>query len=266
MFDLITEIGVSVVSNIVQLIIGCLLSIPLYYLAVKRIKNIKSGFTCDLALIAAFSLLGTLLPLGPYGALPAFAALITAGIKPYMSLPLLISNTVLNMLIPYNDVSFVWKTGMKRVVFALFAAILAGMALRMIKGRGEGFLRLKSITMLGETAVGIKKVFGMLARNISLAGPYLIVGVITDVIFHKFIWWDFLNFITHNSYTSFLPGFFARYDVVNPFFLLAMTTVFILLDFVRTSSYMMIFRFKGLVVYYIYFAAWVFLLGISAFI
>ena len=266
MFDLIAEIGVSVVSNVAHLIIGCILSIPIYYLAAKKLKNIKSSFASDIALVVVFSLLGALLPLGPYGALPAFAALLAAGLKPYMVLPLLISNTVFNMLIPYNDVSFAWKTGMKRVVFALLAAILAGMVLRMVKDKGEGLLRSANITAPGENSGDLKKVFGMLARNISLAGPYLIVGVIVDVAFHKFIWWDILYFITHNSYTSVIPGFFARYNVVNPFFLLAMTIVFILLDFVRTSSYMMIFRFKGLVVYYIYFAAWVILLGISAFI
>ena len=97
MFDVITEIGVSVVSNVVQLIIGCLLSIPLYYLAVKKLNNIKPGFASDTVLIFAFSLLGALLPLGPFGVLPVFAALLAAGLKPYNTLPFLISNTVLQL-------------------------------------------------------------------------------------------------------------------------------------------------------------------------
>lgn len=266
MLDLVAEIGVSIASNVAQLIIGCLLSIPTYYLAVNRLKNIKTGFAGDTAFIIAFSLLGALLPLGPYGIIPIFAAVIAAGLKPFMVLPLLIANTVFNMLIPYNDVSFAWKTGVKRVIFALLAAVLAGMLIRMLKVKGESLLRPDSATLFGETAGGLRKVFDMVARSINMAGPYLIVGVIVDVIFHKFLWWDFLSFITQSSYTSFLPEFFAQYNVANPFFLLAMTIGFILLDFVRSSSFALIFRFKGLIAYYIYFAAWVILLGISAFI
>lgn len=266
MFDLFAEIGASVVSNIAQLIIGCLLSIPLYYLAAEKMKNIKSGFISDTALIVAFSLLGALLPLGPYGVIPIFAALLAAGLKPFIALPLLIANTCFNMLIPYNDVSFTWRTGIERVIFALFAAILAGMAFRIFVGRGKGLLRLDNITALGEINGNLKGSFGIIARNISLAGPYLIVGVIVDTVFHKYIWWDFLNFITHNSYTDFIPGFFSRFNVTNPLFLLALTIALILLDLVRTFAYALIFRLKGLSVYYIYFAAWALLLGMSAFI
>lgn len=265
-FELLSEIGVSIASNVAQLIIGCLLSIPAYHLAAGKLKNIKSGFAGDISLIALFSLVGVVLPLGPYGVLPIFAALAATGLKPFMILPLLMANAVFNMLIPYNDVSFAWKTGMKRVVFALLAAILAGILLRRLKDRGESLLRSDNITTLGESEGDLSKVFGKLSTTVSTAGPYLIAGVIVDVVFHKYIWWDILNFITHNSYTSFVPGFFARYNVANPFFLLAMTIAFILLDFVRTSSFTVVFRLKGLVLYYIYFAAWVLLLGISAFI
>jgi hypothetical protein len=115
MFDLIVEIGISVLSNVVQLMIGCLLSISIYYLAAKNLKSIKSNLAGDTAFIAAFSLLGALLPLGPYGVVPVFSALLAAGLRPFIALPLLISNAVFNMLIPYNDVGFAWKTGTNRV-------------------------------------------------------------------------------------------------------------------------------------------------------
>ncbi len=266
MFELVSEIGVSIASNVAQFIAGCLLSIPLYYFAEKKLKNIKPGVAGDILLIAAFSLLGAALPLGPYGVVPLFGALVSAGLRPFAALPLLAANSVFNMLIPYNDVSFAWRLGAKRVVLALAAAILAGLLLRMLKDGGRSLLRAGGINAPGVIAGGKIKVLSILSANIGLAGPFVIVGVSFDVILHKYLWWDIITFITHNSYTDFLPGFFARYNVANPFFLLAITLAFVLLDLARTSAYAVIFRLKGLVIYYAYFAALILLLGISAFI
>lgn len=266
MFELVLETGVSIASNVAQFIVGCLLSIPLYYIAEKKLKSIKPGVAGDMLLIAAFSLLGAALPLGPYGVVPLFGALASAGLKPFAALPLLAANSVFNMLIPYNDVSFAWKPGAKRVVLALAAAVLAGLLLRMLKDGGRGLLRAGGINEPGVIAGGRRKLMSILSANIGLAGPFLIVGVVFDVIFHKYLWWEIITFITHNSYTNFLPGFFARYNVANPFFLLAITLAFVLLDFARTSAYALIFRLKGLAIYYTYFAVLILLLGISAFI
>ena len=61
----------------------------------------------------------------------------TLDFRIYQLLPLLISNSLFNMLLPYTDVSFIWSTGIKRVILAFIAALLLGILLMINKKSDE---------------------------------------------------------------------------------------------------------------------------------
>lgn len=265
MFELISDIGFTVFSNVIQLVFGCILSIPVYYFCEGKLIGSKTIFQRDILIIALFSAAGMVLPLNTYGIIPIFIASLAVGFRLYTVLPLLISNTVFNMLIPYTDVSFIWRTGIRRVILAFAAAVLAGIILRAVKHGNEGLLNLNNISNLTEKQAKNINILRMAGRNINIVGIYLIVGVIVNTIYYKYIWWYILNLLNENPSTGFMLSVLTGYNVVNPFFLLTITIVFVLMDFIKLSALLIIIKPKGLVIYYIYFTAIAILLGTSAF-
>ena len=238
----------------------------IFYFGRKRNIKTNEKLLSDLLMIGTFSIFGMILPLNTYGLIPIFIALIFIGFKLYSLLPLFISNAVFNMLVPYTDVSFVWRIGIRRVIFAFIVANLAGIILRKFENKSYGLLRADIIAKLAKKPERTIDFINILRKSIVILGIYLIIGVIVDTIFHKYIWWDILDLLTKSQYTSFIPRFFAGYNVVNPFFLLVFNIVFLLMDFIKISALLTVFKLKGLFIYYLYFIIIAIILGTSAFL
>jgi uncharacterized membrane protein YraQ (UPF0718 family) len=265
-FELISEIGSTLFLNVVQIVIGCILASLIYYFGTKKHIKTNEKLLTDLLMIGIFSIFGMIFPLNTYGLIPIFIALTYSGFRMYSLLPLLISNALFNMLVPFTDVSFVWRTGIRRVIFAFVVANMAGIILRKLENKCCRLLREDVIAKFAKKPERIIDFINILRKSIVIMGIYLIVGVIVDTIFHKYIWWDILDLLTKSQYTSFIPEFFAGYNVVNPFFLLAFTILFLLMDFIKMSALLTVFKLKGLIIFYSYFIIIAIILGTSAFL
>ena len=133
MFDIISEMGETLIFNIVQLIAGCILAWVLYHFLNKKVKPTEGKFVKDLCLAVLFIVIGMILPLGSFGIIPIMAALMILGFKPYIILPMFVSSTIFNILISFNDISFVWRTGYRRVILAFVIGLAFVFILKISK-------------------------------------------------------------------------------------------------------------------------------------
>jgi uncharacterized membrane protein YraQ (UPF0718 family) len=266
MYNLFMDITGGVLSNVLQLAIGCLLSILVYRLFRRKQPDKKIPLVTGYLLIAVFSLCGIVLPLGIYGAVPIITALLAVGFRFYMVLPLLISNVMFNMLVPFNDPAFIWKTGIRQVVFAFIAGIIAGIVLMVLKINWEEMFRFKNMPILQDKPVRLKAVFQIIDKYIKILAIYILIGVIVDIVFRSYVLQSMINVIFTNPYTSSIPGFFASHDVSNPFFLLTFRIAYMLMDFQKLSVLIAVSRPKGLIMYLGYYLTLAVILAIPAFI
>lgn len=264
--SIFAEIGFVLLSNIIQTIIGCILGIVVYRTFSGKVKNIPVSLSGDLLWIGLFSLAGMLLPLGLFGVIPVIAVFLSMGFQWYTLLPLIFSNGVFNMMTPWNDPGFVWRTGFERIVLALVVGMVVGIVLRITHFRGESLISHKKLSIPGEGSVGISNTLRFTSKNIYKMWIYIVIGVSADIIFHQYIMGKLINLVFANPYTSVIPHYFARLNVVNPLFLLTMIIVTMLMDLTRLSALTVIFKLKGIVFYFAYSAIWAIMLSISAFI
>ncbi|MCX8131055.1 MAG: hypothetical protein N3I35_13280 [Clostridia bacterium] len=266
MLELVAEIGQVLISNTVQLVMGCILSIIISYCFRSRQNNENTGLLRVFLYIAASSTVGIVLPLNMYGLVIPCITLLALGQRSYSVFPMLVSNALFNMLVPYSDVSFVWRNGTKRVILAFAAGVLIGLALKTLSVKEMTLFRKLNGLGSDKEYSGISGISGFIVDSISMVGIYLIIGVIIDTLFRKYAFFSILGFIFNNPKTAFIPRLLAGYDIVNPYFLLAKNIVIVLMDFIKMSALLVILKPKGLLAYYGYYIAIAGLLSVSAFI
>jgi uncharacterized membrane protein YraQ (UPF0718 family) len=217
-------------------------------------------------LIVLFAALGSVLPLGTYGIVPMVALLAAAGLGVPASVAFLCSNRFFNMLIPFADPSFVWRSGYGRAFLAVAAGIAAGL---LFLNRGDGPRGiLRTHTALPEdnprlTARTAAALIGALAWKAAIA---LAVGSILDILFRTFIRGGIVGFLFSNPVTGPLASSFGQRNAANSFFLRAMWCVTVVTDFIGLSGLALVVKARGLALYVGYCAALAALLGASTLI
>jgi uncharacterized membrane protein YraQ (UPF0718 family) len=266
MSALLFNIAGTAVFNLIQLVAGCLLAVVVF--SVFRDKAKVSGDTLKFRILVVVlcSLCGLILPLGIYGILPVAAAIFAAGFKSYAAGALLVSNVVFNMLVPYTDPGFIWRTGLKQVVFAFIAGFTAGILLTLLKDTEGKIFRLKNMPVLPDNLSRFRKVFVLADDSIKKLGLFLVAGVVADTLFRRFILGTVVDAFYASPVTRAIPNFFGGQDVSNPFFLLTFTIIYMLMNLVIFSALTSILKFRGLILYFGYFLAWAVILAIPAFI
>lgn len=265
MLELIISIGSDLFSNIVQIAVGCILSVLILFFGGKVTLTAKGSLHKIITLIT-FPVLGMALPLGIYGIIPIVAACIQIGFKYHAVCSMLISNAIFNMSVPFQDASFVWKTGVWRMIFAFVLAVLAGLLLTLLKCKEEKWIKVSHLLDGIKKPYRFESIIKSFGGVINKMGLFLIAGIIFDTIYHKYIWWEFIKLLFSNPYTAGIPFYLSGLNVVNPFFLVAITLVFILMDFVRLSVMVAVMKPKGILGYYLYFGAAAALLSLTAFL
>lgn len=266
MGDLIVTAGSAMLSNVFQMVLGCIMAISIYYFAARKGKKAGDHSYPEIVWMILFSFCGMLLPMGTYGVIPIVAALLAVGFRFYLVLPLVFSNTLFNMLVPYSDPSFVWVTGFRRIILALLAGIMAGIILKALRVKGENLIRERNLPLLGERPVNLAGAAYIFRESINIMGIYLVLGVIIDTLFHKIVLWKILDLFYLNSYTLAIPRFFAGFDVVNPTFLLTFNIAYMLMDLTKMSALVALMKPKGFTIYVGYYFVWALLLAIPTFI
>lgn len=206
----------------------------------------RRWFGGALVCVTAAAICGSALPLGIFGALPLAAAALSVG--PEAACAFIASNLLFNVLVPFNDPTFIWMTGYTRVVLALAAGILAGIAAHRLKDAGESLFRDKA--------------------KVSLRGiwPFAAAGALLGTAFRAYGLGALMNFMFTNPFTSALPYVFAQADVTNPFFILATRILMTLTDFSALAALAALLRLRGVVAYLVFFALLAALLGATAFL
>lgn len=264
MLDLIITLGFDVFKNLLQIVISSIISILAYYSINQKIKVIKTGYVYDIVIIVITAFLGILLPLNTFGVLPIFFVLLRLRLKTYLVLPIIFSNIIFNMLVPFNDPTFIWRTGIKRVIFAVVIGIVAGIIIKSLK-KDEAIVKIKKASDIFDEAFSLRLILRNIHDNINLMGIYMICGTLINNLFDKYILYNLTSQVFSNQNTAFIPRLFARFNVVHPGFLMATTIIFALLNFTNLSAMIIILKPKGFVLYVSYFMIWTVLLGTTLF-
>ena len=217
-------------------------------------------------MIIIFSVAGAMVPLGIYGLLPVIAVLIQAGYDHRTVLPIIVSNSVFNMLVPFYDAGFIWRTGFRQVLLAVMMGITVGLLLRVLKARDRNLFKDHNLRIeSGKMNFLLIAVF-IAVGCIGVAGIYLIFGALADVTFNKYLLPGAMNFVFTNSSTSFIPQYFSRHDISSPSFLLVLTLAAMLMDLTRWSACLAMLKLRGFVLYLGCFIIWIVSLALPAFL
>lgn len=265
MDELVIKVGIALVQNMVQLVVGTLIAALIYTLLHKKVQHFKSSIGRDMILILVASLLGALLPLETYGVLPIFFVFLQMGIRPYIILPLLLSNTLFNMLIPFNDPTFVWRIGYDRLVLAIVLAALVGLIIKVMTSKKEIFM-LNKLGVELKNPIHTKTVFNRIHNNISTVGMYMIVGVILNTLFNEYVINNVTEAVFSHSNTAVITRFLGMYNIVHPLFLLGVSIIYALMNFTTLSGLLVVIKPKSTLMYYLYCGICALILGGSIFL
>lgn len=258
--------AMTAVSNIIQLLAGCLLASVVHRIFVVRPVASSRSFRSSFLLILLFSLCGILMPFGLYGVIPLVAVALAVGFNGYAVSSLVVSNVLFNLTVPFHDPGFVWRTGYRQVILAFVAGVLAGLLLYTGKRQAESFFRQRNLPVPDASRSMILGFLRMTDDSIKKLGLFLAAGAIAESIFRGYLLSVLLNAFYYTSFTASIPVFFARQDVTNPFFLLVFVIVYMLMNMVNLSALLAMLKPKGIAAYFVYFILWAFLLAIPAFL
>jgi uncharacterized membrane protein YraQ (UPF0718 family) len=261
----LSDAGKAFIFNFVQIAAGFTVSV-FYYKALKgRTGSFYSGIIKEMLLIVGLALAGVFIPLDTYGVLPLVTVMIAAGFKLKHATVFLIANAFFNMTIPFTDITFSWKFGIYRLLFAAAAGILAGIILSIIKVGECKFVKNNIVFADCYDIKGINNMIKGFGRSINRLVPYLLSGVLVNSIFQEYMLNNILKFIYTNNTTSFIPKSFASLNVTNIFFLIALNIAVMLMNFTKLSALFSLFKFRGVLVYYIYYLFLALILSVSVF-
>jgi hypothetical protein len=235
--------------NSAQFTAGGGLAIALRAVRWEKLPDSWRGFNGTVVLITLSALCGSMLPFGTYGVLPLVVTLAFADFAVPACAALLCSNRFFNMLVPFADPSFIWRTGYGRVVLAIAAGTAAGLLLLAFGNRSAGILKIRTAQSETGARLGVKAVVGLVSGLAWKAALFLAAGAILDVLFQRYVIGEVVSFLFANAVTGPLASSFAQRNVVNPLFLLGMWSVAVLTDFVGFSGLAVIVKPKGLVFY-----------------
>lgn len=263
MLELVREAGKASLSNGIQLVLGILLSFPFFFIKLRS-QN-KSALKAILLILAAV-LLGMILPLGPYGLIPLVTALYAGGAQAFFILPLVVSNSIFNLMFTFNDPWFVWGTGIWRILFAFGTAIAAGLLIYFLKLNDKDLVSKRvnqDSIVYGETFPGALK---SLMKNIIRVGIYMIAGVIADTFFNKFALWKIFELFYMNPQTAQIPQFFSSYDVDKPFFILLLVIFKLFTNLTTMSAMAYLLKRRGFLLFIGYYGSLALLLAAFVFL
>ncbi|MBH1940791.1 permease [Mobilitalea sibirica] len=264
MNEIFSIISKETIKAILQLGIGTILSALIYKKITLIYSDTKNNMVIRIGMILAGSVLGMILPLNIYGVFPIVIAILAAGLPLCVGLPILISNSLFNLSIPYLDQTFVWRTGGYRIGLAFLAGIIGGLILNRWKISTRSIVK-EHILLTYEQQKDASKITTLISKNISSTGLYLIVGVIINVLFQQYLLWSIIEYIINNPGMSSVAMYFAGLNVVNPIFILAMNIVNMFMNLIFLSGIFAFFKLKGIILFVAYYALLVGILGISAY-
>lgn len=248
--------------NLFQMIIGVLIAFAAHGLLKGKISFASANRQRDYLFILSASLFGVLLPLDIYGLVPVVWMLIRMGARDYRVVPMMFSNMLFNMLVPFNDPAFVWRTGYCRLILALLLGFLSGF---IFKSFCSGMDMIKPDWRKIPEPDGIKTLPGNIHFIITTIGIYLVIGVIMNVVFNKYVIFYLTDELFSYSQTTAVTRFLGSYNIVHPLFLLGIGIIQSLANLTHLSGLLSVMKIKGVIAVYLFGAFCALLLGLSLF-
>jgi uncharacterized membrane protein YraQ (UPF0718 family) len=262
----IIALSTDTLVNAAQLLAGCLLAVPIHRYASRRLWLLGNGRGTVCASLLLFSVCGSLLPLGVFGAVPLVAALLAAALPLPAAVSFLCSNLLFNLLVPLSDLSFIWKTGYGRPLLALAAGLLAGSICLLARCRAEHIVRPRELARPVDRTMNLGTSVRLAGRFFLWALPAVLLGSAADMVFRRFLMPQMLQFLAEDAVTSPIFGFMSGRNVGSPAFLLAVWVLMGMIDLAKLSALAIILKLKGLLAYLAYFAGIAALFAVSAFV
>ncbi len=264
MLDFVIRLGFDISEILIQINLSSIISLFLYY--ILKNKLIPTAYwRVDIIVILTAAVLGMLLPFNTFGMLPIFFVFLQLGFKYYQVMPILLSNFIFNMSVPYNDPTFVFRTGYKRIMLALFIGIIAGFILKRIR-KIESVFRINKESEIPDKPIGITSALKLIHHNINFMGIYMILGVLLNRVFNDHVMYTLTSQVASNSHTAFIPRYMSKFNIVSPGFLMALCIVFALLNISNLSAMVLVFKPKGVVLCVGYYMLWATFLALNMFI
>ena len=251
MLTFVEMIAKTLAFNLLQIIIGSIIAILIYKFIGKENKTTNKKLFYKIGFVFLFSFLGLILPLEAFGIIPIVVALLVVGFSLYEVAPLIFSNSLFNMLVPSNEPSFIFRTGILRIMIAYLAGVLIGLILWKLNWKEDSFFKIKKIKDLNKGI--ISSFFTLLKDNLDFMGIYLLIGVAINTFINEYFLLNSIDVVYSNNILYTLLKLVSGFNVVNPIFLVALAIVSMLLNFVKLSALISIFKPKGLITFYIYF-------------
>jgi hypothetical protein len=266
MFAFAYEFFFDTISNLVQLVIGCMFLFSVHFLLTVKKGKVQTVCSNNNISIYISALIGITLPCGTYGAVPVVIGLYMSGTEIFSLIPLLISNFIFNMSIPLLEVNFIWKANAFRILTAVITGVFTGILLRSFKMDGSKILREKPGYNLIICHHDLKG-FILLCKNfIDSAGLYLILGVTLHIFFDRYIFYSLLKALYSSSVGLYAINYFMGLDVANFMFAAAGQIINRLMDLTALSAFLWLLKFKSVVILYVYYFLIVITLIIPVFI
>lgn len=249
----IIDIGRSLILEIVQILMGCLIAFG-FIRALGGKRDLIGELNREILLMTILSsILGLLLPMDIFGIAPIILATCAVGLRLSSTIPMIASNFFFNMFVPFTDVGFNWKTGWLRVVIAFIMGISAGLLLSAIKVDNRLILRGDPENQTENP----KNFLAFINKYMSRAGLFVIAGIILEVIFKEFFFYDLVNVINISSIAAVVFGFVKGYDTAAPVFIMNMIIFNLIINLKTLSGVIMLFKRKSVIGYYVYYCVWV---------
>jgi hypothetical protein len=262
---LLLEMGTTLLSNGLQILGGCIVALPIYYLQFTSSRDTKRGFLKDIIIMIFAAFVGMILPLNVYGIIPLIVAALAVGMDFYWVSPLLVSNLLFNMQVPYIDPGFIWRTGIPRLILAGLMGIFAGVLLKAVNAHSDNLVIHRRQGLFPGRPVTWQEILSFSGVTVSILLVCLAFGTIVNTLFQHFAWIRLMQILYTTPQTSFIPRFFGGFNVSNPLFLLAITVGATLLDLTKMAALFAVLKCKGISLIAGYFFIWALLLAASMF-
>lgn len=262
MIGFINEASVSVLVNLLSVLIGCLLAIPLFRFLSRRAIRVKPSPGGVVASILVSSVLGAIVPLGSFGIIPLVAVPCALGRKDRAIAPFVVANFIFNMAVPVAEPNFTWGPGAWRIALSVVAGTVSGLVLWALEGKIQGSAfreRIASLAPRGETlgdgsigVVGFGSLAGTVRRSVESIAPFLVVGALLNVALHRFALYGALKAVYASPAGSAALSYMNGFDVTNPWFMLALSVAYLLTDVVRLSALARALKARALIAFVAY--------------
>lgn len=245
--DMLSTAGDYAITSIIQFLIGILLSIPVYKFLSSHPKVVQTHFI-QLGVIS--TLLGMLLPMGSFGVLPLYIAILCAGGSAIAFIPFLSSNLIFNMLIPYTEISFRWDLSLLRILSAFLIGILSLVVFKVLFKDDQKLIR-KNMVDKFKLSYEKSGIFGIFSTVINEVGLFLIVGVLLSAV-RAFYISDALGAFLSTEGGGVVRDYLLENNASNnPFFIAAATIFNTIIDLTAPAALFSFLRLRGVLLQYI---------------